>query len=419
MTDRLDIVVFPFRDWRKCEQGLRRRDASVVLGLTNHPAVRRVLVVDRPLAVPHLFFEAMRRRPPRVLQGRLVHRGAFSTLTRVGKKLFVLDFIVPDIVHSLLLRRAWWPHILRQQVVVRRTRAATDSLGMTNPVLWLCTPISAPLIGSLGEDLVVFDAIDDWRKHPEMGPYRTAAAEGYELIRRRADVILSVSESLAKSLAGGRAESHWVPNGVDLALFTPEGPRAKDVLELPAPRIGYAGVVERRVDLEMMAKVATSMPSLSFVFVGPFDRRLVSSLKRQPNVHFLGSRPFEELPSYVRAMDVCLMPHRVDAFTRSMNPLKLYEYLACGRPVVSTPVSGTEQFDGLIAIANNPPQFVDSIARSLASRPEEQARRRAAAEGHSWERRVNDMLEIVLRAGDRRRRPAKVDFDEEVDVACA
>jgi teichuronic acid biosynthesis glycosyltransferase TuaH len=399
MRDRLNIVVFPFHDWRKCEQqGLRRRDTSVVLGLASHPAVNRVLVVDRPLAFPHLLFEAMRGRSRRVQQGELLRKDALSSLTQVEETLFVLDFIVPDIIHSLLLGRAWWPHVLRQEPVVRQTRAAAQFLGMTDPTLWLGTPISAPLIGRLDEGLVVFDAIDDWRRHPEMGPYRRAAGEGYEAIRQGADVIFTVSEGLAESLAGGRAEPCWVPNGVDLTLFTPDGPGAADLLALPAPRVGYAGVVERRVDLELMAEVAAAMPSLSFVFVGPYDRRLVAPIRRLPNVHFLGARRFEELPAYLRAMDVCLMPHLVDAFTKSMNPLKLYEYLACGRPVVSTSVSGTEAFNGLIDLADTPQGFIDSISRCLDTGPEEVAARRRAVEEHSWERRINEMVDIVLQA---------------------
>jgi teichuronic acid biosynthesis glycosyltransferase TuaH len=366
----MNAVVFPFHDWRKCEQqGLRRRDTSVVLGLARHPAVDKVLVVDRPLALTHRLFEAVRGRPSRVQDGEPVNWDVFSSLTQVEERLFVLDFTVPDVVHSLLLRRAWWPHILRQQVVARQTRAAAAFLGMAKPVLWLCTPISAPLIGHLGEELVLFDAIDDWRRHPEMGPYRQAATEGYEAVRQRADVILGVSESLVESLAGGRAETHWVPNGVDLGLFTPEGPLAAEMLALPAPRVGYAGVVEKRVDLELVAEVATALPHLSFVLIGSYDRNLVSPLRRLPNVYLLGFQRFEELPSYLRAMDVCLMPHRVDAFTRSMNP---------------------------------PAEFAAAISRRLESGPEEIAARRKAVEAHSWDRRVNEMVDIVVRAQRRK-----------------
>jgi teichuronic acid biosynthesis glycosyltransferase TuaH len=414
--DGLDIIVFPFHDWRKCEQqGLRRRDTSVVLLLASHPAVRRVLVVDRPLALPHLVFEAMRGRSRRVRQGELVRYDALSSLTQVGEKLYVLDFIVPDILHSLLLGRGWWPHVLGQEAVARRTREAAGRLEMANPVLWLCTPISAPLIGRLGESLVVFDAIDNWLRHVEMGPYREASARGYEAIRQRADVIFCVSESLVESLAGGRADPSWVPNGVDLGLFTPTGPRAADVLEIPGPRVGYAGVFERRVDLELVAAVASALPSLSFVFVGPYDRRLVAPLAKLPNVHFLGRRPFEEVPAYLRAMDLCVMPHRVDAFTDSMNPLKLYEYLACGLPVVSTPVAGTESFRGLVDIAGTPEEFVAAIAEALQrSSPEEVAARRRAVEAHSWQSRVNGMVDTVLQAQQRKeagREPATAIYE--------
>ena len=400
----LEIIVFPFHDWRKCEQqGLRRRDTYIVLGLARHPAVSKVLVVDRPLAPAHLLFEVIRGRSRRVRQGKLLRKDAWSSLTQLGDKLFVLDLLVPDIIRPLLTGRAWWPLVLEQEMVARRTREAAEWLGMADRTLWLCTPISTPLIGRLGEELVVFDAIDDWLRHPEMGPYRRAAAEGYETIRREADVIFCVSESLAERLAGGRAAPRWVPNGVDLDLFTPDGPEAEDVRALPAPRAGYAGVVERRVDAELMVEVAAAIPFVSFVFVGPYDRRVVAPMKRLPNVHFLGPRPFEEVPACLRAMDVCLMPHRVDAFTQSMNPLKLYEYLACGRPVVSTPVAGTEAFDGLVDIASTPRAFADSILRRLSAGPKEVATRRRAVEAQSWNRRVEEMVGAVLEARQRRR----------------
>ena len=396
----IEIIIFPFHDWRKCEQqGLMRRDTSVVLGLASHPAVSRVLVVDRPLALPHLLFEAVRGRSWRVRQGELVRKDSLSSLTKVSEKLYVLDFIVPDIVHSLLLRRGWWPHILQQESVARQTRAAAGWLGMANPILWLCTPISAPLIGRAGESLVVFDAIDNWIHHSEMGAYREAAARGYETIRQRADVIFCVSESLTKSLGGGRADPFWIPNGVDASLFTPDGPLAADVLEFPSPRVGYAGAIEKRVDIELLTEVVLALPSVSFVFVGPYDRRLVAPVRKLPNAHFLGARRFDELPAYLRAMDVCVMPHRVNAFTSSMSPLKLYEYLACGRPVVSTPVAGTESFRGLIEIASTPTEFVASITKAMQSAdPDEVGARRRAVEAESWQVRVNQMVDIVVEA---------------------
>ncbi len=396
----IEIIVFPFHDWRKCEQqGLRRRDTSVVLGLANHPDVSRVLVVDRPLALPHLLFESMRGRSWRVKQGELVRKDSLSALTKVSEKLYVLDLIVPDIVHSLLLRRAWWPHVLQQELVARQTRAAAGWLGMANPILWLCTPISAPLIGRAGESLVVFDAIDDWRSHLEMGAYRETAARGYETIRQRADVIFSVSESLAESLGGGRADPRWIPNGVDASMFTPDGPLAADALEFPSPRVGYAGAIEKRVDVELLTEVVSALPAASFIFVGPYDRRLVAPVSKFPNAHFLGPRRFDEMPAYLRAMDVCVMPHRVNAFTSSMNPLKLYEYLACGRPVVSTPVAGTESFSGLIDIARTADEFVASITKAMQSTdPDEVAARRRAVEAESWQMRVSQMMDMVVQA---------------------
>ncbi len=390
-----DIVVFPFHDWKKCQsQGLVRRDTQIVAGLARLPSVGTVLVVDRPVSLPMLAYNALVRQRSIVRGGRLVLRQGLTCVNRLSEKLYVLDMVVLDVVSALRLRNAWWPYIMGRESVLQRARRSASALGMSEPVLWLFTPISTPAIGRFGERLVVFDAIDNWVEHEGMLPYRDAARKGYEDVKRKADLAFCVSEDMQAALSGGRPRALWIPNGVDAELFRPSDSSASGGGRgTMRPRIGYVGVIDSRLDVALLRHCARSRPGLSFELVGPVrDRSIPAALSRLPNVRLLGSRMYEEMPACINGFDVCLIPHKVNRYTDGMNPLKLYEYLACGKPVVSTPVAGTAAFSDVVAIAGSPSEFLAAIDSSLSSQiAADAARRRNAVLAHSWHSRIERM----------------------------
>jgi glycosyltransferase involved in cell wall biosynthesis len=246
----------------------------------------------------------------------------------------------------------------------------------------------------LPRQALIFDAIDDWLEHPEMGPYRAAAKSGYEIVCQHADLITCVATDLQVRFKAARAPVRWIPNGIGPEFFKPSRMLPADLASIPRPRVGYVGVIERRVDVSLVAWLCNRLPHVQFCFVGPYDRDHVAPLLCHQNCHFLGKRDFSLMPDYIASFDVCLLPHVVDNSTRRMNPLKLYEYLAVGKPIVATRVAGVDQFTELISVADTPNQFVDLLQAWLQD-PETAERvqiRQAAVRSCSWSSRVDEMV---------------------------
>jgi len=211
------------------------------------------------------------------------------------------------------------------------------------------------------------------------------------------DLIFARTRRLATSKQRFNPNTHLLPGGVDVSHFDPAcvAPPRADVATLPRPRVGLVGTIDDRVDVGLLAHCAESLPQTTLVLVGPVKRHRVDvgPLEHLPNVHLLPPCPYSEVPAIVAALDVCLIPYRVNSYTRGLSPIKLYEYLALGKPVVVTDLPYLRREAEHIRIACLPEQFVSGVRESLACLPtvEEQARWRAVAEAHSWERQVDEI----------------------------
>lgn len=388
-----DIVVFPFHDWKKCQsQGLVRRDTQIILGLEQIPAVRNILLVDRPVSLPIMAYDWIHGQRSSARGGELVWQKRTAWLRKLSPKLHVLDTLVLEPFSSVLLRKRWWPHIQQGRSFLSTVRDAAAAIHIRHPILWMFTPISTPAIGCMNERLVVFDALDNWVEHAGMSAYREAARRGYAQVRAQADLAFCCSESMRDLLSGGKPRAFWLPNGVDLAAFQPiPNCLPSDTSSIGAPRVGYAGVVDSRVDLALLAYCAKALPQMNFIIVGPVsaDKASLSPLLSLHNVHLIGRKRYHEMPMYINSFDLCLIPHKVNRYTDGMNPLKLYEYLACGKPVVSTTVAGVSAHSNVIEIADNPKDFANAIVSSLESdSAARSAVRRESVYAHSWSARL-------------------------------
>lgn len=390
----INIVAFPFHDWVKYEsERWVGRDIHILRELARHPDVGQILIVNRPTSYPLIARAIARRRAWRVRGGQLLAQGPGWRLRRHDPKLFTLDIHIPDIVWTALLRRKWMPRSL----VDSRTRAAVVSaqaaMGIGRPVVWCLNAPAMRLAASLPRRALVFDVIDDWLLHPGMEAYRQAAAEGYEIARREADAIFTVSSGVENSFVGAAGIVLTVPNAVDVDYFRVVA-EAPDLKHIPRPRAGYIGMIESRFDVDLLNRVALDLPDVNFCLVGPFDRRRVRPLHRLSNIYFFGQRRFDEVPSYLAGFDVCMIPHVRNAFTDRMDPLKLYEYLAAGRPVVSTAIAGVDPFNHVIRVAETAEDFSAAIRELLLQKGGAEDRIQAARL-HSWQSRVDLMLSTL------------------------
>lgn len=285
---------------------------------------------------------------------------------------------------------------LNEARIVRLVRRAIRRLGFERFVLWFYAPMSQYLVGRLGESGVVYDCTDAWERFEKTPP---STIERDRLLTAQADVLFAATNKVYETRRARNPNCHLFTCAVDYEHFADAPPGLPDDLAgLARPIVGYTGLIdEARVDCELLRGLAREHPEWSIVLVGPVQEDVLLRALRHPNIHFLGLKPYDELPRYVAAFDVAIVPYRVSEATHNINPTKLLEYMAAGKPVVSTALDEIKSFYlDRLAIADSRDAFVRSVERVLSgamSLPIES--NRALAADRSWESVSTEMLQLV------------------------
>jgi len=288
-------------------------------------------------------------------------------------------------------------NILFQGLQIRRTLA---KMGLHRPVIWSTTPLAIEVIETLDSRLFVYDIQDDYARFPGKDHQLIAANETRAL--SRCDTVFAVSERLREiKQPASPVEVRVLRNGVDYDLFRsardPDTRVPGEMLGFRGPVAGYVGNIYDRLDQELLARTAERLPEWSFVFVG-LVRCGVERLARLPNVHFLGMKPPDTLPGYLKGFQVGIVPHKVDPFTVCQNPVKLYEYLAAGLPIVSTPLPELEPYRDLVLTADTPEAFAAALERSRQEDgPGRVPARQQAARENRWTQRAEQAAAHIRR----------------------
>ncbi|GBC93084.1 Putative teichuronic acid biosynthesis glycosyltransferase TuaH [bacterium HR15] len=218
-----------------------------------------------------------------------------------------------------------------------------------------------------------------------------------------ADLIFVVSPTLQEQHRLRGRDAILLPNAVNLEFFAKSVDQAtpvpSDLRAIPAPRIGFIGwITPRWIDIELLLEVASRRPDWSLVLIGPKVSWHPNHIPR--NCYLLGVRPYRQLPAYLKGLDVCLVPFKDNAITQGASPLKLYEYLAAGRAVVSTNVPGLDEFEGIVWRAGDVESFIVAIedALPLAHDAVAQRRRVEAVSPHSWDARAQTVMAYIRNA---------------------
>lgn len=297
-----------------------------------------------------------------------------------------------------------WPRMARKpfgdwtrQAFLRAVHLAMERLGMTSPILWLFLPDMGDLIGEFGERLIVYHVVDDYTAYTGVSEaMRPVLREMERRVMAQADVVFVTSEALLEQKRPLHPNVHLVPNGVDYAAFVAaRSAMSLDVKSLPRPVVGYVGAINDKVDLALVVRLAQAHPDWTILLVGPVGvttergYAAVKALRGRPNVHFTGRVAVEDVPPYIWACDVCLLPYYVNEWTRHIDALKLYEYLACGKPVVATDIPAARKFGGIVYVAEKDADFVSLIGQALSERdPTLANRRQTIAARNTWDERV-------------------------------
>jgi glycosyltransferase involved in cell wall biosynthesis len=377
-----DIVCVGFADW------------DTELWTNQHHLMSRLARDNRVL-----FVESLGLRRPQL---------ARRDLKRIGKRLWGglrgpravdgLHILSPLVIPFHASRQA---RRFNRWLLPTLVRRATRRLGLQRPILWAYVPQAEMLLDALKPELVIYHCVDDIAAQSGIDADGFRAAETRFV--KRADLVLASAPALAERLGEIARRVLYAPNVADVDLFaTALEPGALDpaLADLLHPLIVFTGaVVATKLDMGLLVALARARPNWSFALVGPIGAgdpsTDVSTLAAEPNLHLLGKRSYAQLPAVLRAADAGLIPYAINELTNSIFPMKVYEYLAAGLPVVATPLPSLVEVEELTTAAD-----AAGIARLLDEALEQDSRQRRlersrGAAAHSWDARLQEIAAAI------------------------
>jgi len=374
-----DFLFFTGEEWTPFSQ--RTQSLAIECATRGH----RVFYFEPMLSIPKAVTWAVKGRslgPPDSGHPNLaVLRPKLSLWAFRGSPLRALD---------RLCFSCWFQGIRRQHCIARDA-----VLYMNLPYWWenIVTPEVVPF------SRLIYDCIDDCRIYSRNSRVLALMEASERQLVRRADLVLATAQALKDKLSAWSDRVHLLPNGVDTRCFLAEetqGEVPPEMVGLPGPIFGFVGALYYWIDFEAIEALAQAFSSGSVVLVGPRDGSFPEDLPRRcPNIHVLGPRPHPQVPSYMRAFDVCLNPFRMGPLGDTINPIKLYEYLCLGKPVISARTRETERFAPHLYLYGSVEELVTSARYALEESNGLGEERRVLAMANSWVSKVDD-LEALL-----------------------
>ena len=298
----------------------------------------------------------------------------------------------------------WWSEADRERALSRLLDDLLAMYGAARPILWFYTPTMFGFARHVDASAVIYDCMDELANF-KFAPHGMKEMEA--ALIARADVVFTGGYSLYEAKRHQHANIHPFPSGVEVAHFhsaRKDRQEPSDQLSIPGPKVGYYGVIDERLDLELIEAVAKARPQLSLVIIGPVAKIAPDDLPRAGNIHYLGQKDYRELPAYLAGWDAALMPFALNSSTQFISPTKTPEYLAAGRPVVSTAITDVIRHYGSVDgvfIAADTDAFAKACDAAIALKkagndwlgPVD-----TMLEGSSWDRTFNDMRALVDKA---------------------
>lgn len=291
-----------------------------------------------------------------------------------------------------------WARSLNQHLLINQIRLSLKKVSKGPKQLWSFTPDIAYMLDCFGEEKVVYYCVDD---HAAFTGYnKDQVLRDEEELCRKSDLVITTAMALQKAKEPWNPKTILVPHGVDFEHFNRAliddfacPPELKDI---PRPRLGFFGLIRDWVDLDLIAQLAKNRDDWHFVLIGDADSSVnLNRYRSIPNMHFLGRKPYSELPAYCQQFDVGLIPFKVNDLTYAVNPIKLREYLSAGLPVVSTPMPEVQLYDLLVEIADDADGFHRSIEACLKSSENDRVARVTAMSRETWDVKLEEITAVL------------------------
>lgn len=371
-----DILCFSTTDW-EAQQGSRQEIMKRLAARGN-----RVLFVEPPRTLRNYRAFAFRK-------GRLLD--AFTDRFRQEAEniwVFSPGIIFPGGIAPVTNFLGY------RMILLAKVKRRMAKLGFSKPILWIYPVSCESLIGRFEESLRIYHCIDEFTEMTSPLASGNMIWNRESRLIRKVDAVFASSRAIFERRRELNPNTHYIPSAVDTEVFRSGGWETPPA-DLPGGAwdgiVGMVGMIDERIDVALLSEVVARNPRRLFAFVGPVipaGQSLLLALEGKPNVLFLGMKPKPELPRYIDRFDVCIIPYRLDRFTSGISPLKLFEYMAMGKPVVATALPEVEQLGGLVHLARGSAEFDGMIKLALAEAGTAAEARREFAQRNSWDKRV-------------------------------
>lgn len=390
MLNNEDIICISLTDW----------DTEMVSNryqiMTRFAKQNRVFFFERPLGIISLLLSRnILKNITKVFRGPIKRRDNLFT---------IMPFKFPSMKYLAFTR------ILNMLIYQSYIKLVTKKWKITNPILWFYNYEASNLISTISCKAAIYHCTED---HDRISQYWTKyhnlvnVKEQEEQMIRKANIVFAVSDHLAEKCKSYNNNSYPILNAVDYELYK----QAQEKHNLPGDwpknlktekkRLGYIGNISQKVNITLLLEVAMRFRDFNLMIVGPVmgvDRETWQSLLRCSNVFYFDRQPVEKLPIFLSFIDVCLIPFIQDEwFVKASQPLKLFEYLASGKPIVTTSLLAINKYEKYIYISNNTEEFIGNIAQALKEDEtgELSKERTLIAKNNTWDMRFKNMNEII------------------------
>ena len=373
-----NIIYFSSNDW---ESGVRTSSYHVARFLSQR---NKILYIESiGLRAPKASAADMKRITKKL-------SSCFKGLKKIGRNFYIYTPIVLPLHNSEIAR------CMNKQILIASIKYLQKRLHMDKPISWIFHPHMGEIAGHFGESLIVYYCIDEFSAFPEINQDKMKRMETKLL--KKADVVFATAQPLVESKREINPETYFSPHGVDFDHFSKASSKdtniPKEIDAIKRPIIGFFGLIREWLDMELIKHLATKCPDLSIVLIGK-SAVDTSTLNGVKNIHLLGHKDYSTLPSYAKAFDVCIIPFKVNELTRNVNPIKLREYLAMGKPVVSTYMLEVAKYK-VVEIAETYDEFVKKIELCLKKNQESDIKERQdSIRTETWQYRMEKISEIV------------------------
>ena len=291
-----------------------------------------------------------------------------------------------------------WARPLNEMILHYQVRRVVQKLSLNDPIIWVACPAACDTAMKMKKSFLVYQRTDRFEEYPNVD--RDIVSKYDEKLKASADLTLFVNSSLFKEERSQCKNAFFLDHGVDYDMFAmaeqnPDKP--EDIANIPKPIVGFFGAIDGHTsDMAFVEKVVDLLPHISFVFVGEASSD-ITGLQKRTNVWFLGQKPYEQIAHYGKCFDVAIMPWRQNRWIEACNPIKLKEYLALGKPIVSTPFTELQKYLDVAYVAKTPKVFAECIEEALAEdNPNQIAARRKMVEKATWDSKAQLVLDALF-----------------------